>query len=193
VTIAVTAACGTARRNEFSNFKMRGRMSETKKTTAQWTMPTRRQVLQGGLAAGALAAGEWLPLPGYAKSSSTPAAVPKRLFPAHLAHGEWEEFPAEGFPAPVIGVIHRREYAALCGVPLGGIGTGFLNLDTGGLFGLCSIFNSHTPRRGAMNWPFLGLSVNGQTWVLTTGQQSAERGSGAGANKPQPPDLVYRA
>jgi hypothetical protein len=29
-----------------------------------------------------------------------------------------------------------------------------------------------------MNWPFWGLSVNGQTWVLTTGQQSAEKGSG---------------
>src|SRR4029453_8098423 len=51
-------------------------------------------------------------------------------------------------------------------------------------------FNSHTPRRGAMNWPFLGLHVEGQTWVLTTGQQSAERGSEAAANKPRPADLV---
>jgi uncharacterized protein (DUF608 family) len=124
------------------------------------------------------------------ESTSNSAARPKKLFPSNLLHGDWREFAAEGFSSPVIGVIHRREYPALCGVPLGGIGTGFLNLDTSGLFGLCSIFNSHTPRRGAMNWPFLGLSLNGQTWVLTTGQQSAERGSGAGANKPRPPDLV---
>jgi uncharacterized protein (DUF608 family) len=41
-----------------------------------------------------------------------------------------------------------------------------------------------------MNWPFLGLHVNGQTWVLTTGQQSAEKGEGAAANKPRPPALV---
>ena len=63
------------------------------------------------------------------------------------------DFSGAGFSAPVIGVIHRREYPALCGLPLGGYGTGCLDLETSGSFGLCSIFNSHTPRRGAMNWP----------------------------------------
>ena len=103
------------------------------------------------------------------------------LFPTDLPEREWVEFPAEGFSAPVTGVIHRRSYRALCGVPLGGLDTGCLDLDTGGLFGLCSIFNSHVARRGALNLPFPGLSVGGQTWVLTTGQQSPEKGSGAAA------------
>jgi len=48
----------------------------------------------------------------------------------------------------------------------------------------------HTPRRGAMNWPFLGLSVGGKTWVLTTGQQSPEKGDHYCANDPRPPDLL---
>src|SRR5262249_14556309 len=48
----------------------------------------------------------------------------------------------------------------------------------------------HSPRRGTMNWPFLGLHVDGQTWVLTTGQQSPEKDSGPAANEPRPADLV---
>ena len=102
----------------------------------------------------------------------------KSLFPPNLATRNWVEFSAEGFSAPVVGVIHDRSYPAKCGMPLGGIGTGCLDLETSGRFGLCSIFNSHMPRRGALNVPFLGLTVGGQTWVLTTGQQSPEKGSG---------------
>jgi uncharacterized protein (DUF608 family) len=114
----------------------------------------------------------------------------EHLFPTTLAAGEWVDFAAAGFSNPVVGVIHRRDYPALCGVPLGGIGTGCLDLETSGLLGLCSIFNSHSPRRGAMNWPFLGLSIDGRTWVLTTGQQSPEKGSGYAANEPRPANLV---
>jgi uncharacterized protein (DUF608 family) len=124
------------------------------------------------------------------KTTPTLSAPTKRLFPVGLPHAEWVEFPAKGFSEQVIGVIHRREYPAKVGVPLGGIGTGFVALDTSGLMGLCSLFNSHSPRRGSMNWPFLGLSIDGQTWVLTTGQQSPEKGSKAAANDPRPPDLV---
>ncbi len=115
--------------------------------------------------------------------------MPQTLFPTDLPEGEWVEFQASGFGSPVVGVIHRRSYRALCGVPLGSIDTGCLDLDSGGLFGLCSIFNSHVPRRGALNLPFLGLGVGGKTWVLTTGQQSPEKGSGHAANDPPPPDL----
>src|SRR5262245_7283617 len=147
---------------------------------------TRRQVLRSSLAAGAMAA-----LPGpVLQNPKELGGRGRRLFPAHLPLGDWVEFEAEGFSTPVIGVIHGREYRALCGMPLGGIGTGCLDLETSGLFGLCSIFNSHTPRRGALNWPFLGIHVNGQTWVLTTGQQSPERGSSPAANEPRPADLM---
>ncbi|HLM82987.1 MAG TPA: GH116 family glycosyl-hydrolase [Terriglobales bacterium] len=163
-------------------------MSEAKQRLNEGGAISRRQILQGGLAAGILAV---TPLKEFeADGKSRNVVQSNTLFPTGLPHGEFVNFEAEGFSAPVVGVIHRREYPALCGVPLGGIGTGCLDLDTSGLFGLCSIFNSHAPRRGAMNWPFLGLYMNGQTWVLTTGQQSPEKGSGHAANEPRPPDLV---
>ena len=113
----------------------------------------------------------------------------RTLFPTDLPEREWVEFRAAGYSAPAVGVIHRRSYRALCGVPLGSLDTGCLDLDSSGLFGLCSIFNSHVPRRGALNLPFLGLSVGGTAWVLTTGQQSPEKGAGHAANEPPPPDL----
>ena len=78
------------------------------------------------------------------------------LFPPDLPERAWVEFSAQGFSRPAVGVIHRRSYPAACGMPLGGIDTGCLDLETSGLFGLCSIFNSHVPRRGALNLPFLG-------------------------------------
>jgi non-lysosomal glucosylceramidase len=130
------------------------------------------------------------PLRCLEEMSSSSSAKAQHLFPANLLYGEFTEFAAAGFSAPVVGVIHQKEYPAIVGMPLGGIGTGCLDLETSGLFGLCSIFNSITPRRGAMNWPFLGLNIGGQTWVLTTGQQSPEKGTGAAANKPRPADLV---
>ena len=158
-------------------------MSEEKGPKQQGFRLTRREVLEAGLAAGALST---LGVSGEITSEEKG----KKLFPTNLPHGDWVDFSGEGFSAPVIGVIHRREYPALCGVPLGGYGTGCLDLETSGLFGLCSIFNSHTPRRGAMNWPFLGLNIGGRTWVLTTGQQSPEKGDHYAANEPRPPDLV---
>jgi uncharacterized protein (DUF608 family) len=54
-------------------------------------------------------------------------------------------------------------------MPLGGVDTGCLDVETSGLFGYSTIFNSHVPRGGPMNEPFLGVVVGGQTWVLSTG------------------------
>ncbi|MBI2842646.1 MAG: hypothetical protein HYX78_04535 [Armatimonadetes bacterium] len=52
------------------------------------------------------------------------------------------------------------------GMALGGIDTGCIDLETNGLLGYCTIFNTHVPRRGPINLPILGLSVGGKTWVL---------------------------
>jgi len=155
---------------------------------------TRREVLRQMLVVGAVSAAGRDGLSVSQESHKRSIDDHSRLLPIVLPDGEWVEFSSDGFSAPVIGVIHRREYPALCGVPLGGYGTGCLDLETSGLFGLCSIFNSHTPRRGAMNWPFLGLSVGGKTWVLTTGQQSAEKGDHYAANEPRAagPSLTWR-
>jgi len=87
------------------------------------------------------------------------------LFPTDLPEREWVEFLAQGYPAPVCGVIHRGSNPPVCGVPLGGIDTGCIDLEATGLFGYSTIFNSLIPRRGPLNQPFLGISIDSQTWV----------------------------
>jgi len=97
-----------------------------------------------------------------------------RLFPTDLADLEWSVFAAEGFSGPACGVIHRKRAPASNGMPLGSVGTGCLDLETDGTFGYCTLFNSHVPRRGPLNLPFLGLSLHNEqiagieTWVLST-------------------------
>ena len=72
----------------------------------------------------------------------------QKLFPSDLPEREWTEFDADGYSAPVAGLIHRGSNPPSCGVPLGAIDTGCLDLDVAGVLGYCTIFNSLTPRRG---------------------------------------------
>jgi uncharacterized protein (DUF608 family) len=90
------------------------------------------------------------------------------LFPTHLPPLEWSEFPAAGFSTPVAGVLYHGSHPPVCGLPLGGIDTGCLDLEATGLLGYSSIFNALIPRRGPLNLPCLGVSVGKQTWVCTT-------------------------
>jgi len=92
------------------------------------------------------------------------------LFPTDLPTAQWAEFPADGFSRPACGLVYRLGRPATNGVPLGGVDTGCLDLDTNGLFGYCTIFDSHVPRRGPINLPPLGMSVGGETWVLCANQ-----------------------
>lgn len=87
------------------------------------------------------------------------------LLPTHLPSAEWSEFPAAGFSQPVAGVLYHGRYPPVCGLPLGGIVTGCLDLEATGLLGYSSIFNSLVPRRGPLNLPFLGISLGQQTWL----------------------------
>ena len=91
-----------------------------------------------------------------------------RLFPSGLAERVCLEYEAEGFSNEVAGVLHRGSNPPVCGLPLGGIDTGCIDIEATGLLGYCTVFNSLVPRRGPMNVPFLGISVGRQTWVLTT-------------------------
>lgn len=104
-----------------------------------------------------------------AKAFKSWIGVAEEVFPAQtLPELACAQLTDSGFTRPVCGFIHRKENPATCGIPLGGIGTGCLDLGTDRTFGYCSIFNSHVPRRGPLKQPFLGLHVAGQTWVLTT-------------------------
>lgn len=95
------------------------------------------------------------------------------LFPIDASTKDWVHFRASGFTDPVCGVIYSADDKVPCGMPLGGVDTGCLDLETGGLLGYCTIFNSHVPRGGPFNTPLLGLNVGGTTWVMSTGKPKA--------------------
>ena len=93
------------------------------------------------------------------------------LFPVGLPEACWETFHAAGYANPVMGIIYRHHPRPLSGVPLGGLDTSFVDLETSGMFGYTSMFNHLVPMGGPINMPFLGISVGGKTWALTTGQR----------------------
>lgn len=90
----------------------------------------------------------------------------ERLFDITAAGLKWSEFKAEGFRDVVPGIIYQAGESE-CGLPLGGIGTGCIDLDTDGTLGRCSIFNSFVPPR-LLNTPFLGLVLGEQVHGLST-------------------------
>ena len=91
----------------------------------------------------------------------------KKLFPSDSGELKCVEFCAEGFTEPVAGVIYRTASEPCCGVPLGGIGTGCLDVQASGVLGFNTIFNAY-PRNPQLLLPFLGLAVGrkGDVYVL---------------------------
>jgi uncharacterized protein (DUF608 family) len=88
------------------------------------------------------------------------------LFPSDVPERKWAQFTAEGFSKPVSGVVFCDE-EVVPGVPLGGIGTGCIDLNSNGCLGRCSIFNSFAPPR-ELNIPFLGVVIDNTSYCLTT-------------------------
>lgn len=89
------------------------------------------------------------------------------IFTTNLPQKEWVSFNALGFDHPVNGILYRGSDPPVCGMPLGGIDTGCLDLEATGVYGYSTIFNSLVPRRGPINEPFLGFSTGNQTWICT--------------------------
>lgn len=102
------------------------------------------------------------------KEQKESKSMDEKLFPIDLPSLEWKEFAAAGFEQSVNGVIYRTDSPPCCGVPLGGISTGCLDIDSSGVIGFCTIFNSFVPRQKPRYQPLLGLAVEGKTWLLTT-------------------------
>ena len=72
------------------------------------------------------AAGQRLGLKSSAEESGD-------LFPAQsLSALAWSQFTAAGFTEPACGLIYRKSHPAECGLPLGAIDTGGIDLDTDG-------------------------------------------------------------
>lgn len=103
--------------------------------------------------------------------------------------GRYVEFGADGFEGRACGIVYNGQSRVISGMPLGGVDTGCLDVETSGLFGYSTIFNSHVPRGGPVNEPFLGIVVGGQTWVLTNGlakEYDEPKGAFAQPGKPLP-------
>ena len=96
----------------------------------------------------------------------------ERLFPAHKLHATWHTFSASGYTHPVSGAIYRGEPRPTCGMPLGGIDTGCIDIEPNGMFGYSTQFNHLADPRLLLNVPFLGLNVGGQTCVLISDRQA---------------------
>ena len=103
------------------------------------------------------------------------------LFPTDLPALRWQQFSAAGFSQPVSGVLFRTDKPPCCGVPLGGISTGCIDVDARGVYGFSSIFHPkssrgedhYTPRKLPSCEPIVGLSVSvpgqcAKTWVLAS-------------------------
>ena len=110
-----------------------------------------------------------------------------QFFPTGLPERQFQTFSAEGFSQPVVGVIYRYGGSNNHGVPVGGIGTGYLNVDLDGTIGEWTIFNNLVNPLSAeqkiwlpgpvgvprdVNLPFLGLATGGSTWMLSLNQLS---------------------
>ncbi len=95
-----------------------------------------------------------------------PGSLNQRLFPAGLLQAEWQRFRAQGYREPVTGVIYRGEPRPTCGMPLGSIDTGCVDLEPNGMLGYSTVFNELVAPRRLWNLPCLGYHLEGQTRVL---------------------------
>ncbi len=106
--------------------------------------------------------------------------LPKTLFPTQVPRDSSCDFQPQVIRAPACGVVYRQQDLVTNGMPLGGVNTGCLDMETSGMLGYMTLFNTHVPRRGPLNVPYLGLSVGGTTWVLCDPQAK----DGAGQYQP---------
>lgn len=99
-----------------------------------------------------------------------------RLFDAN-PDTDWATFAADGFDAPVAGRRVSPSSGTCCGVPLGGLGTGALDIQPDGTLGFSTLFPAERRQDAAGRYqpfvrsaplalPFLGVSAGNRTWVL---------------------------
>ena len=77
----------------------------------------------------------------------------------------WQTFSADGFDQPVCGCVY--DGSRLCdGLPLGGLGTGYVTLEGTGHLGKGSLFN-HFPKPHNFDTPFIGLTIGNELRVIS--------------------------
>jgi len=111
-------------------------------------------------------------VPITALVTSMGSAAPRALFEASADARKLQTFRVDGLKSPACGTVYPAAGLEQGGMPLGGLGTGYLCLDPDGRFGKCSIFN-RLPAPIAINQPFLFLSVGGRRLTLATAKDGA--------------------
>ncbi|MCC6492786.1 MAG: hypothetical protein IT424_07180 [Pirellulales bacterium] len=125
----------------------------------------------GGLAVASLPWGSSALIASKPDSTATDG---QRYFPRGILHASWQTFSAKGFTRPVTGVVYRGIPTPTCGMPLGGLDTGCIDLEPNGMWGYSTIFNHlgrphHAgPPRVVCNEPMAALAVGGETYLLAT-------------------------
>src|SRR3990172_6679942 len=110
-------------------------------------------------------------------------ATDQKLFPVNLQEGEWVEFRAQGYKHPASGIVFGSGNPPTNGMPIGGIDTGCIDVGADGTLGYCTLFNSHVPRRGPLNLPFLGIAVDKRVVMLSTMNLNSVSVNQAGAGE----------
>ena len=99
--------------------------------------------------------------------ASMAVSVPAPLFDASADATTLQSFVVEGLAVPASGTVYGAGSLEDGGMPLGGIGTGYVCLDPEGRLGKCSLFN-HYPAPMALGKPFLSLATGDKTFVAAT-------------------------
>lgn len=95
-------------------------------------------------------------------------------FESKISRGNFQLFHADGFEDPVVGIVFKGG-TTLSGVPLGGLGTGYIEILSDGRIGRCSIFNNICPPR-ELKIPFLALTANREVYVLANEAPQGTKG-----------------
>jgi non-lysosomal glucosylceramidase len=92
----------------------------------------------------------------------------KVLFQAHANRSQQQQFACLGYNRPVMGTIYPRASLRWYGMPLGGLGTGYVCWDTTGRFSQCTLFNQvpNASQVPVLNTIPFHLTANGRTWAL---------------------------
>ncbi len=92
-------------------------------------------------------------------------ALPGALFNVGADAKQLQQFHVEGLSNEVYGTVYPGGALEDGGMPLGGVGTGYICVDTDGRFGKTSIFNRY-PAPMVIGQPFLSVKIGEREYVV---------------------------
>jgi len=95
------------------------------------------------------------------------SGLPAPMFDASADAGKLQSVRLVGLRSPASGTVYPAEGLPQGGMPLGGVGTGYLTLDPDGRWGKCSIFN-RLPAPMVLGQPWLSVTLGQRRLVIAT-------------------------